>query len=170
MGQSLHKRWPVYWATGCHAQLYLPGAHQDFDQLVRVRLKRPRSENAVPSLKQIVTMKLKFERILVNPGQVLTQILTFNIQWDTQTEKAFGRKGSTSRTRRTRRTRKALAAREQWCTSSASASASECKCSYSASRSKWLHHLLGHRTNHNFRHWSWIIDGVSIILSRQQFH
>jgi hypothetical protein len=50
------------------------------DQLVRVRLKRPRSENAVPSLKQIVTMKLKFERILVSPGQVLMQILTFNIQ------------------------------------------------------------------------------------------
>ena len=59
---------------------YLPGAQQDFDQLVRVRLKRPRSENAVPSLKQIVTMKLKFERILVNPGLVLMQILTFNIQ------------------------------------------------------------------------------------------
>jgi hypothetical protein len=58
---------------------YLPCEQQDFDQLVRVRVKRPRSENAVPSLKQIVTMKLKFERILVNPGQVLTQILKLNI-------------------------------------------------------------------------------------------
>jgi hypothetical protein len=29
---------------------YLPGAQQDFDQLVRVRLKRPCNENAVPSL------------------------------------------------------------------------------------------------------------------------
>jgi hypothetical protein len=58
---------------------YLPCDQQDFDQLVRVRVKRPRSENAVPSLKQIVTMKLKFERILVNPGQVLTQILKLNI-------------------------------------------------------------------------------------------
>jgi hypothetical protein len=58
----------------------LPSEQQDFDQLVHVRLKRPHCENAVPSLKQIVTMKLKFKRILVNPGQMLTQILTFNLQ------------------------------------------------------------------------------------------
>ena len=58
---------------------YLPCAQQDFDQLVRVQLK-PHSENVVPSLKQIITMKLKFKRILVNPGQMLIQILTFNLQ------------------------------------------------------------------------------------------
>ena len=51
---------------------YLPGAQQDFDYLVRVRLTRPRRENAVPSLKQSVTMKLKFGTIPIGqPGQVL---------------------------------------------------------------------------------------------------
>jgi hypothetical protein len=37
---------------------YLPCAQQDFDQLVRVQLK-PHSENGLPSLKQILTMKLR---------------------------------------------------------------------------------------------------------------
>ena len=48
---------------------YLPGAQQEFDILVRIRLTRPRRENAVPSLKQSVIMKLKFEKIPY--GQVL---------------------------------------------------------------------------------------------------
>ena len=38
---------------------YLPCAQQNFDQLVRVQLKRPHSENGLPSLKQILTMKLR---------------------------------------------------------------------------------------------------------------
>ena len=42
---------------------YLPGAQHDFDYFVRVRLTRTRRENAVPSLKQSVTMKLKFGTI-----------------------------------------------------------------------------------------------------------
>ena len=42
---------------------YLPGAQHDFDYFVRIRLTRPRRENAVPSLKQSVTMKLKFGTI-----------------------------------------------------------------------------------------------------------
>jgi len=51
---------------------YLPGAQHDFDFFVRVRLMRPRRENAVPSLKQSVTMKLKFGTIPIGqPGQVL---------------------------------------------------------------------------------------------------
>jgi hypothetical protein len=51
---------------------YLPGAQQDFDYFVRVRLRRPRRENAVPSLNQSVTMKLKFGTIpIAQPGQVL---------------------------------------------------------------------------------------------------
>ena len=51
---------------------YLPGAQQDFDYLVRVRLTRPRRENAVPSLKQSVTMRLKYGTIpIAQPGQVL---------------------------------------------------------------------------------------------------
>ncbi len=51
---------------------YLPGAQQDFDYLVRVWLTRPRRENAVPSLKQSVTMRLKFRTIpIAQPGQVL---------------------------------------------------------------------------------------------------
>jgi hypothetical protein len=54
---------------------YLPGAQQDFDYFVRVRLTRvtrPRRENAIPSLKQSVTMKLNFGTIPIGqPGQVL---------------------------------------------------------------------------------------------------
>ena len=51
---------------------YLPGAQQDFDYLVRVWLTRPRRENAVPSLKQSVTMRLKFGTIpIAQPGQGL---------------------------------------------------------------------------------------------------
>jgi hypothetical protein len=51
---------------------YLPGAQHDFDYFVRVRLTRTRRENAVPSLKQSVTMKLKFGTIPIGqPGQVL---------------------------------------------------------------------------------------------------
>jgi len=51
---------------------YLPGAQHDFDYFVRIRLTRPRRENAVPSLKQSVTMKLKFGTIPISqPGQVL---------------------------------------------------------------------------------------------------
>jgi hypothetical protein len=47
--------------------LNLLGAQPDFGQLVRrVRLTRPCSENAVPSFKQSVTMKLEFERALVD--------------------------------------------------------------------------------------------------------
>jgi hypothetical protein len=49
--------------------VYLPDAQQEFDILVRIRLTRPRRENAVPSLKQSVIMKLKFEKIPY--GQVL---------------------------------------------------------------------------------------------------
>jgi hypothetical protein len=55
---------------------YLLGAQQHFDYFVRVRLTRPRRENAVPSLKQSVTMKLKFGTIPIGqPGQVLASAL-----------------------------------------------------------------------------------------------
>ena len=51
---------------------YLPCAQHDFYFFVRVRLMRPRRENAAPSLKQFVTMKLKFGTIPIGqPGQVL---------------------------------------------------------------------------------------------------
>ena len=51
---------------------YLPGAQQDFYLFVRVQLTRPRRENAVPSFKQSLNMKLKFETIPIGqPGQVL---------------------------------------------------------------------------------------------------
>jgi hypothetical protein len=53
-------------------RFYLPGVQHDFDYFVRVRLTRPRRENAVPSLKQSVAMKLKLGTILIGqPGQVL---------------------------------------------------------------------------------------------------
>ena len=83
---------------------YLPGAQHDFDYFVRVRLTRTRRENAVPSLKQSVTMKLKFGTIPIGqPGQVLALYYS-NVKCDTHTEDAFGRTWSTSRTRRTMRT------------------------------------------------------------------
>jgi len=77
------------WAEGCikdgqsigqlvvTPSFYLPDAQQDFNCFVCVLLTRPCLENAVPSLKQSVTMKLKFGTIPTGQQCQVLALCTF---------------------------------------------------------------------------------------------